>query len=96
MTKPTSHTRLYVLLLTAAVLLWDGWLWLTGRETVSGAIGWAFSWPWVGWWVCGSFGFVAGHLLGMTDPAAPGYWWRCVAVPLAAAAVGFAITRWPL
>lgn len=31
--------------------------------------------------------------LGMTDSDVPGYWWRCVLVPLGAATVGFVLTR---
>jgi hypothetical protein len=87
-------------LVVGTLVVWgvfDLWAFVARRvETISGVFGWAFSWPWVGWWLCGAFGFVCGHLLGMTDAAAPGYWWRVAAVPLAAAAVGFALTRWPL
>ena len=87
------RTRLLVLLTLVVWGVWDAWVWLAGRETISAVFGWAFSLPWLGWWVCGTFAFLAGHLLGMTDVAAPGYWWRCAVVPVAAGAVGFALTR---
>lgn len=87
-----SRTRWIVGLTLAIWVVWDGYVWLTGRETISQVAGTAFSWPWLGWWVAGTFGFVCGHLLGMTDLQAPGYWWRAAVVPVAAAAVGFWLT----
>jgi len=92
--KPDNRTRLVVAVTLAMWLVWDAYVWLAGRETISAVFGWAFSWPWLGWWVAGTFGFLCGHLLGMTDVDAPGYWWRAVAVPLGAAAAGFLLTRW--
>jgi len=64
-------------------------------DTVSGVVGVWFSWPWLGWWTLGAFGFVTGHLVGMMDPHTPLYWWR-VGLFLSVQAVGFALTRWPV
>ena len=89
-----DHRTRWLVLLTLVVWgVWDAWVWLAGRETISAVFGAAFSWPWLGWWVCGTFGFIVGHMLGMTDADSPGYWWRCAVVPVAAGAVGFALTR---
>ena len=92
--KPDRRTRAVIVVTAVVWLAWDAYVWLAGRETISAVFGVAFSWPWLGWWVAGTFGFLCGHLLGMTDVTAPGYWWRCVLTPFAAAAVGFVLTRW--
>lgn len=89
-----NATRWLVLLTLAVWAAWDAAVYLRvgGEATISTAFGRWFSLPWVGWWVLGTFGFMAGHLLGMTDRASPDFWWRAAVVPLAAAALGFWLT----
>lgn len=93
MTRDTASA-----VLTAAFLLllgaWDWWAYRAGWPTVSAAFGDALSLPVWGWVFGVAVGAVFGHLLGMTDVDATGYWWRCAAVPLAAGVVGFLLTRW--
>ena len=91
MTPPDRRTRTLVLTTILVWVVWDLYVWLAGRETISAVFGLAFSWPWLGWWVIGAYGFTCGHLIGMTDPVAPHYWWR-VAVGVVAGGVGWWLT----
>lgn len=90
--KRNPLTAWLTVLIVVVLLAWDAWVFLRGETTISAVVGRAFSWPWLGWWLCGSFGFLAGHLLGMTDPDSPGFWFRVAIVPMTAAAIGFGLT----
>lgn len=95
MTDPRTRTRtrVFVFATLAALAVWTAVMWVVhgGRATVSSVFGWAFSWRYAGWWMIGTFGFVCGHLTGMTEHDATGYWWR-VAVYVAAWVLGFWLT----
>ena len=90
--KRNPLTAWLVFITLLAWLLWDSWVFFRRETTVSSVFGQWFSRPWLGWWVAGTFGFVVGHLLGMTDQDSPGFWFRVAIVPLAAAAIGFGLT----
>lgn len=88
-----TATRLLVLL---TLLLWGVWDVVAvraggGPATISAAFGDAFGLRWAGWWAIGTFGFVCGHLLGMTPPGAELCGWR-VGLAVAAAVAGFVLT----